>query len=180
MIWPARRLGAPPRWELPIGYALRTFRPGDEEDYARLMQSVGFPFARDDVPRWVDLSLPDGLFFVVHEASGQLVATAGAFDRPLPDLPGGELGWVAVDPAWRGLGLGYIVSAAVIGRFLTAGFTTIYLLTDDFRLPAIKTYLKLGMVPLLCAPDMEARWRAVCEQLAWDFVPDCCMVCRFL
>ena len=43
----------------------------------------------------------------------------------------------------------------------------IYLSTDDWRLPAIKVYLKLGYEPLLYADDMKGRWKAVCGKLGW-------------
>jgi mycothiol synthase len=57
------------------------------------------------------------------------------------------------------------VCAEVTRRLLSAGYREIYLQTDDWRLPAIKTYLNLGYVPLLCEPDMEERWRLVCRNL---------------
>ena len=57
-------------------------------------------------------------------------------------------------------------------RFASAGYTRIYLKTDDWRLPAIKTYLKLGFIPFLFLPDMEGRWRDVCEKFSWPFTPE--------
>jgi mycothiol synthase len=84
---------------------------------------------------------------------------------------GGELGWVAGDPAHSGKGLGLATCTAVTARFIQAGYRRIYLRTDDFRLPAIKIYLKMGYQPLLHAPDMEARWKAVCEALKMPFTP---------
>jgi mycothiol synthase len=50
---------------------------------------------------------------------------------------------------------------------LRAGYRRIYLLTDDFRLPAIKTYLRLGFVPFLFEEGMEQRWREVLRRLEW-------------
>ena len=57
------------------------------------------------------------------------------------------------------------VCAAVTARLLAAGYENIFLLTDDFRLPAISIYLRLSYQPLLHAPDMAERWRVVYEQL---------------
>jgi GNAT superfamily N-acetyltransferase len=82
---------------------------------------------------------------------------------------GGELGWVAGDPDHRGKGLGGCVCAAATRRLLEAGYSDIFLRTDDFRLAAIKTYLTLGYVPLLFAPDMAARWKEVFRQLGMTF-----------
>lgn len=85
---------------------------------------------------------------------------------------GGELGWVAADPAHAGKGLGYAVCAAVTARLLQAGYDNIHLYTEHWRLAAIKTYLKLGYLPFLFAPEMAERWRAVCIQLSWSFTPE--------
>ncbi len=52
------------------------------------------------------------------------------------------------------------VSLQECGRLvLAAGYRCICLQTDDFRLPAIRTYLKLGFEPLSRDPDTDARWR---------------------
>ena len=45
----------------------------------------------------------------------------------------------------------------------------IFLLTDDWRLPAITVFLRLGYVPFLCARGMQKRWQAVCANLSVDF-----------
>lgn len=60
---------------------------------------------------------------------------------------GGVLGWVAGDPALKGKGLGLAVCAAVVARLIGGGYRRIYLSTDDFPLPAVKTCLKLGFPP---------------------------------
>jgi mycothiol synthase len=79
--------------------------------------------------------------------------------------PGGEVGWVACAVEYRGRGLGMAVSAAVTERLIAARYRHIHLYTEDWRLAALKIYLKLGYVPLRYAPDMEARWRSVYAQL---------------
>jgi len=171
MVWPKERLNNPPEWSLPQGYILRTHQDGDDEQYIRLMQIAGFSNWNADNPKSVlHTCLPEGIFFVVHENTGALVATAVATHNPIALHPyGGELGWVAADPAHKGKGLGSIACAAVTKRFLDAGYTHLYLRTDDFRLPAIKTYLKIGWGPLLFAPDMEKRWQTVFQQLNMKF-----------
>jgi mycothiol synthase len=171
MIWPRERLTSAPSWSVPEGYGLRTFRPGDEEKYIGVMKSAGFSdWNRTNLDHALSHCLPEGLFFVVHDETTSLVATALALHNPDTLHPfGGELGWVAADPAHRGKGLGFVVSAAATKRFLDGGYTDIYLRTDDFRLPAIKMYLKLGYVPFLHAADMEERWQAVCRELKMEF-----------
>jgi mycothiol synthase len=38
------------------------------------------------------------------------------------------------------------------------GYRHIHLDTEDWRLPALKIYLRLGYKPLLYAPDMATCW----------------------
>jgi mycothiol synthase len=173
MLWPSERLPAPAPVRLGAGLSLRAYREGDAEGFLDVMELAGF--GRWDPERfrgYLHRILPEGLFFVVDEATGKIVATAQALHGANDQHPfGGELGWVAGDPAYRGRGLGMAVCAAVTRRFLQAGYRRIYLKTDDFRLPALKTYLKLGYEPFLFAPDMAERWRAICGQLDWPFTP---------
>jgi mycothiol synthase len=172
MIWPRQRLADPPVISVSPGYQLRTYRPGDEARFYEVMEIAGFTDWTDDVLRpWLAKILPDGWFFVV-DATGAIVATTMATHNPTDRHRfGGELGWVASDLAHKGHGLGVAVCAAVINRFLRAGYRNIYLNTDDFRLPAIKTYLRLGFVPLLFSADMHDRWQTICDQLNWPFTP---------
>jgi predicted dehydrogenase/GNAT superfamily N-acetyltransferase len=165
MLWPAGR--PPPSVRLPAGYTLDTFRENDADSLVALMRRVGFTDwslnTLEGVRRTV---LPGGLFVVRHGPDGAVVATANANHPPVPRyLEAGELGWVAADPAHAGRGLGRAVCAAVVARFQAAGFCTIYLSTDDHRLPAIKVYLDLGFVPDLYRDDMAERWAAIRARL---------------
>ncbi len=164
MVWPKHRLNAPPRVRLPSGYALRTYRPGDEPRFYELMELAGWPGWDDEKLRpWLLRILPEGWLMAIHTESGEIVAAAMALrDRGEFGYPGGELGWLACDPAHRGRGLGLAVSAAATARLIDEGYRHIHLYTEDWRLAAIKTYLKLGYIPLLYLPEMEERWRRVC------------------
>jgi mycothiol synthase len=44
-----------------------------------------------------------------------------------------------------------------------------YLSTDDFRIPAISIYLKLGWKPLLYREGQIRRWAAIFELLGKEF-----------
>jgi mycothiol synthase len=174
MVWPRTMLDHPPAIHTPEGYRLRTYRPGDEPSFFHVMSLAGFEGW--DMPKvlpWLQKVLPDGWFLVEHVASNQLVATAMAVHNPSQYYPfSGELGWVAAHPDHTGHGLGGVVCAAVTARLLQGGYTSIYLNTDDERLPAIKTYLKLGYRPLILTADMTARWETICGQLTWPFTPE--------
>lgn len=157
---------------VPTGYRLRILEAADLSAYRQLMERAGFG-------RWDDArihstvlrTLPHGILGVEHVADQSLVATALANHAPTPRYPNGaELGWVAVDPDHRGRGLGKVVCCAVLRLLRQRGYHTIYLSTDDHRLPAIVTYLRLGFEPDLSAgedPNETAdRWRSVREALS--------------
>lgn len=170
MVMSDTEVSVPP---LPHGYTLRTFRPTDAAKYLDLMHLAGFShWDPTTLESTLNRILPDGLFVIEHE-SGALVATAMATHNSVDLHPyGGELGWVAGHPQHSGKGLGMAVCAAVVRRYRQAGYSRIYLRTDDHRLAAIKVYLKLGFQPFLFAPDMHSRWREVCGKLRWEFTPE--------
>jgi predicted dehydrogenase/RimJ/RimL family protein N-acetyltransferase len=169
MVWPEGRLASPPEPVVPAGYRLRNFEPRDEAGYIELMTRAGFPgWDSARLACVMKKIIPGGFFVVEHVASGRIAATTMATHNPREGhLYGGELGWVAGDPDHAGKGLGLATCAAVTALFLRRGYRDIYLLTDDWRLPAIKVYLKLGYEPELQAPDMPGRWQAVREKLQW-------------
>lgn len=182
MIWPEQRLHRPPSWTLPEGYLLRTYRQGDEPGHIRVMRSAGFStWSGTQLQQALQRCLDRGLFFIVDTARDLMVATACAQHNPMPPLhpQGGELGWAACDPAYRGQRLGLAVCAAVTKRFLDAGYTRIFLRTDDHRLPAIKMYLNLGFQPLLHGRDMESRWISVHDKLGRPFLATDCVTADF-
>ena len=62
------------------------------------------------------------------------------------------------------------IGRGFIGQIMyEAGYRAFSLLTDDFRLAAVKTYLDLGWKPWLYLDDMEGRWRALAEKFNRDF-----------
>lgn len=166
MFW---RGGRPPKVTLPEGYAIRSFQEGDEDAYVKLLNDKDLGFwtverlQRDILSNKLS---PEGVFFVTY--GDLLVATACAQHRTRNDgTPLAELGWVAGDPAHKGRGLGLAVCAQVVNYLLDLGYEDIYLLTDHWRIPAIKTYLKLGFEPRRDGPDDRYLWDKLCKKLAW-------------
>jgi mycothiol synthase len=174
MIWPAKLLDTPPVVQLPSDYTMRLYRRGDESRFYEILELAGWEGWDDErLEPWLAKILPGGWFMVIHTKSNEIVATAMALHNYKGVHPfWGELGWLACDPAHTGKGLGMAVSAAVTARLIDAGYRNIQLFTEDYRLPALKNYLKLGYIPLLYAPDMQERWRAICTRLHWPFTPE--------
>lgn len=150
--------------DMPAGYWLRSFETGDEQGWVELLN------ANAELGEWtlerVRGILAGGLqrqFFVA--APAQLAACAGVHDALLDGVAYWEIGWVASHPGHRGLGLGAQVTAAALAHALTLVARPIILRTDDFRLPAIKVYLKLGFTPLFDHSSYPERWRLIASRL---------------
>lgn len=167
MIWPDDRMADPPTWTVSDGYTLRTFREGDEDPYLALMLDAGFEYwTEDNVREVVARAGPDGVFFVEHPGSSRIVATAMGWYRPHENFrDASEMGWVAAAHDHRGRGLGRVVVSAATRTLLENGAKAIYLLTDDWRLPALKVYLEVGYVPYHGVVGSRQRWRVVCAEL---------------
>ncbi len=171
MAWPEQLLLTPPSVHFTPGYLLRTYHPDDSNNFFELMDMAGWnDWDEQRLKPWIPRILSEGWFLVCHQASGRMVASCMAL-RSEAYSSGGELGWLASDPAHSGKRLGLALSAAVTARFIDEGFRFIHLYTEDFRLAAIKTYLKLGYVPLHIMDQID-RWREICKQLELPFTPD--------
>jgi mycothiol synthase len=159
---------------LPPGYGLRTYRPGDEDAWLALLRSADFGgwdrVRLDLMLRHPHVKVPhDGIIFAT--VRDRPVGTASTYLHPVEDRVDPELGWVVVDPRHRGRGLGLVVCQAVLEAMQLLGYDHAYLLTDDHRLPAIKTYLRLGFEPALVDQSHPARWAAIHRQLAGNSLP---------
>ncbi len=166
------------------GYRLRRFRSADEPGWTALMntgqmgewtaqrtreQLTGRPWPQFD---------PDGLFVVTsaappHGAAGfapgaeTVVASACAWLTAPEERETGTLHMVCVLPAHRGLNLSYPVCLAVLHRFQERGFRRVRLNTHDWRLGAVKVYLRLGFQPLYRHPQHPGQWAALLSTLRW-------------
>jgi mycothiol synthase len=176
MLWPGHLLTLPPGAELPKEYTARPYAQGDDDALKSLLAAENWGLNDEQWKGYKDRLLPNGLFVISHTDSNTLVATAGAVHNPSPGryyFPfGGELALLIVDPEHRGQGLGQTVSALVVQRFLSAGYECIRVGVQGFRLAAVKTYLKLGFVPFLHHEDLPSRWKRICDQIGWPYIPD--------
>jgi mycothiol synthase len=165
-----------PELAVPVGYGLRTFRPGDERAWGDIMATEGGIGREWSVERVRERIVErpqfeaEGLFFATSDADGgRPVASACAW-RTEEEGDMGNVHMVCALPSHRGRGLGRLVTLAVLHRLRERGFRSAELTTDDFRLAAIKSYLGLGFVPIYRTDpdrldDHEARWSAVFAKL---------------
>ena len=160
-----------PPAEVPEGYSLRHFRPGDEEGWNRLMDAA---FERP--PGTTDFAesmaadpiyLPQRVKLVVS-AEGRIAATASAWTHPPVGSHRGMLHWVGTDPGHAGKKLGTAVSIAAMEHSRDEGCAAMALLTDDFRTAAQKTYLRLGFEPRCTHESHPERWRRILAGFCWQ------------
>lgn len=174
MIWPSGTRPHPDDLEPATGYEMRLASHDDVPSFRALMAAVELGTWDDDTLKdCLDTVVPAGWQVATHLQTGDVVATGMAQRKPVPDLyaDGFEVGWIAAHPRHKGQRLGRAVTTAAVARLVESGATSIYLQTDDHRLPAIKTYLSIGFVPHLYQPDMPERWRRISQALAWPYQP---------
>jgi len=131
------------------GYEIVTYQDGDSAEWAALKDAI---FGGETAP---DLFLrefgsrhdfdPAGWFFVVNE--GHKVGMAGAMicrNRQTGAVTGGQIHWVGTLPEERGKGLGEALTVAALNYFKALEADPCVVVTQHFRVPAVKLYEKLG------------------------------------
>ena len=154
---------------LPSGYTLREAREEDANALSQLFQHTFIESAQERTQEWVLATLvhaPDVLTTYVIDYADVPVSTASL--RTLPDLypSSAYIHWVATDPEHQGKGLGAAVTLAVLREAARRGMKDAVLETDDDRLPAIRTYQKLGFQPEHRHETHGSRWSIIADMLA--------------
>lgn len=154
-----------PPLTLPEGVTMTKAEPKDAEAFAGLM-ALCYEDSTWDAARIHRefLDHPSVTVSFLLWRGDELLATASCANHKL--YPGwGYLHYVAALPDSGIKGLGLQATLATLHEFKSAGLERSVLETDDFRLPAIATYLKLGYKPFMNYESHEARWEALKPQL---------------
>ncbi len=163
---PACSAAGIPAARVPGAYELRRYRLGDEDSWQGLLRAGGF--AED----WTSRTVAEYVRDPVRRAGSWVVASGDdlvSATFATPDAQCAEIGfldYVVTHPDHRGKGLGRAVCTGVMKFFGGRGYRSIRLLTDDWRLPAIRLYLSLGFQPEMTRGDMPGRWREIRKKLA--------------
>jgi mycothiol synthase len=149
---------------LPAGYEVRTANGADDERALAGLLTAAFEeeWTVERVRKELT-DAPDVLAVYVVTWQGQPVATASS--RTAQDkFPGsGYVHWVGAHPGHARRGLGSILMNRLLQDFQERGYRDAVLETDDFRLPAIKSYLRRGYLPVydVNGEDHRPRWAAI-------------------
>lgn len=108
--------------------------------------------------------LTDSIFFVKTK-EGELISTAALRSSEDPETV--CLHRVGTRPDAKGKGGGYTVSAHCVNVAFEKGYRKMSLVTDEFRVPAIKIYYRLGFLPVFHEPDMRGRWESTARMIGY-------------
>lgn len=161
---------APVACSLPEGYEIRACRDGSEEDAAGWIsacETLNEGLWTENQFRRDMLEDPDcgagNIFLICRSENGEIAGTATAKDGLLPTLH-----MVGMKREYMGRGLSLPVCAAAVNRMIENGAHRIQLRTDEFRIPAIRTYLRMGFRPWYYMEDMQGRWRTVFRDMGLE------------
>ncbi|MBS5842560.1 MAG: GNAT family N-acetyltransferase [Clostridiales bacterium] len=169
MNWVRSKSAALMEIELPKEFTIRKFNrsEADVEAWLDIVQ-YGLTDGRGDRTLFQDLMEhhpgydPNGVYFI--EKNGIPCATISIFCNPV--TLHGYIHMVCASPSVRGCGIGTALAGLAVNELISHGMETAHLTTDDFRKPAIKTYLKAGFVPQRSgSDDFPARWDAILSQI---------------
>ena len=153
-----------PPLAFPEGYSASTYH--DERDKAAWVACCqNGLLAPDATPDVFDASIGgaadcvperDCLFL---DRGGEHVGTVTAIYHP--DRRCGHVHMFSIRPDSRGLGLGRVLVAMALSKLAASDPEFTFLKTDDWRLPAIRSYLRAGFQPVMTEPGMDERWNRI-------------------
>ena len=157
---------AAPARELPAEYEIRNYRPGDREALKDAVIAL-------TIERMTDASLdekilchaglvPEESLFIVWKGETPVGTACGYLT---PEAGKGTLHMVSVLASESGHGLGQLVCAKATEWLIGQNAPVIDLTTDDFRMPAVMTYLRLGYLPVIDDEEMFDRWQQMFARL---------------
>jgi GNAT superfamily N-acetyltransferase len=155
-----------PQFELPPGFSIRWYRPGDEEHWLQI-HLLADKFNTFTATTFFEVfgnnqtELAQRMCFLL-DAKQNPVGTATAwFDRNFEGQAYGRIHWVAIVPNLQGQGAGKGLVSALCTRLIELGHERAYLRTSTGRVPAVNLYLKFGFAPLIRNADEAAIWKLV-------------------
>jgi GNAT superfamily N-acetyltransferase len=109
-------------------------------------------------------AVPQRCFLIVDEGHVGVGTISAWYNRDYQGLDYGVIHWVAVRPAYQGIGLGRAGMSFALTR-MAQWHERAMLSTQTRRLPAIKMYLNFGFLPELDREEAVEIWKAVHTEL---------------
>ena len=153
---------------LPEGYFASPFKIGEDAQWENIMNtSFGGEHIFEKEISSNPVFFPERIRFIREKSpEGRAVASATAWTwHTTYPKECGYLHMVGAIPEYTGLRLGYSVVLDALYEMKRQSRTSSVLTTDDFRIPAIKTYIKLGYLPVINDNDHCKRWQSIFDLL---------------
>ena len=156
-----------PELNLPNGYIKSDLAKRTEMEWIEVLNSTAQlgVWDHEKANNWIARPRPinpEGTPIIIFK--NRPVATACTIS-PSEEEPRSEVGWVAVSPEHQGKGLGYQTVLSVLLFAKKMNYPETYLNTDDWRTPAIRTYLSLGFKPEIIADNQVERWSKILSNI---------------
>jgi len=167
--------------DIPAGHYIRHYEPGDGEDWCRCCVDgrLGVDEVSDEVFNRIMLAddrvKAENIYFLVSREDGIVGSATYQFGRSEGEA---YVHMVGVVKTHWGRGLSRCLISYVTGKILeNKDNSVVTLTTDDWRLPAIRTYINCGFEPCIAyggaavtktaqeRGDMLERWRNVFAEL---------------
>jgi len=158
-----------PHVPFPDGFQIRTLRVEegdlwteivrDAEPYLTIADDLFEREFGDDLP-----AVPQRCFLIVDERDAGVGTISAWYVRDYRGQAYGLVHWVAIRPAYQGIGLGKAGLSFALAR-MAEWHERAMLSTHSKRLPALRMYLNFGFLPDLEQEGAAAMWEGVREQL---------------
>lgn len=171
MYWEAKKSEFPEPYR---SFTYRTFNNTQEDIKAWIRicrNGIIHPDEGDDcfIHRMVEKECwkPEDTYII--EMNSEPVATISAIVDEKTKI--GDMHMVAAEPVCRGQGIGLFLSRIAAAHFWKHGCKGAFLTTDEFRVAAVKSYLRAGYHPVDYDTGMEERWNNWLTEYKYSNIP---------
>lgn len=152
----------------PPGYRFRRARWDDRAGLIAVLDPSFDDFGwNEDKLKAECLEHPRGLGCYLVEGPDRIAAAVTGLVS-IEDPTEGYVHFLGVHPDERGHRLGQLILVDLFGVFRENGMSSTILDTDDWRVPAIKSYVNLGYVPRIVEDGQVERWETALSFLDAD------------
>ena len=157
-----------PGFEIPAGYTIKWYRPGDEQHWLRvhLLADRENLFKPDTFAQQFGSDariLAQRQCYLLDPAQSVIGTATAWFNEDFEGEKIGRVHWVAIMPEYQGRGLSRPLMTTVCRRLRELGHKKAYLTTSTARTAAIHLYLRFGFKPLLRTETDRASWARIIQ-----------------
>lgn len=161
-----------PACSLPDGYAIRSYRPGDEGAWVAIHEEADL-WNEVDLKRFKEIfsehpvSLEERQLYLLN-AHQEPIGTATAWMRERKGRMRGLVHWVAIRPDYQGKGLAKPLLSETCALLVRLGHTDAFLKSSTARIAAINLYWKFGFRPLFSEIADAETWERLRRHVRED------------